>query len=76
MNGCSPFILPSFCARKSVINTTTDAQSLTTFQVHTQRRFNVHAASSQRYGRCMNVEITLCAYRARVQDLFKSQILI
>ena len=30
--------------------------------VRTQRRLNVHTTSSQRYGRRIDVETTLCAY--------------
>ena len=30
--------------------------------IPTQRRFNVHMTSSQRYGRCIDVEATLCAF--------------
>ena len=33
------------------------------FPVRTQRHFNVHTTSSQRCGRCMNVETTLWAYK-------------
>ena len=32
------------------------------FSVGTQRHFNVETTSSQRYGRCIDVETTLCAY--------------
>ena len=32
----------------------------TLFLVGTQRHFNVHTKSSQRYGRCIDVETTLC----------------
>ena len=31
--------------------------------VRTQRHFNVHTTSFKRYGRCMDVGTTLCAYR-------------
>ena len=33
------------------------------YPVRTQRHFNVYTTTSQRYGRCIDVETTLCAYR-------------
>ena len=33
-----------------------------TFQVRKQRGFDAHTTSFQRYGRCINVKTTLCAY--------------
>ena len=29
---------------------------------HTQHHLNVHTTSCQRYGRCIDVQTTLCAY--------------
>ena len=40
------------------------------FQYAPQRRFNVHTTSPQRYGCCIDVETTLCAYRNNLISLF------